>query len=446
MNIDIQKRLFRTFLFGFVLTTIFAVFCLLINKPSVIYASTQTKTAVLNNVKIAFDDKESITIQAYNIDGYNYIRARDITNGLDMKVEALTEGAVGIRIFPDNPAINPSKLENLTTQSINVQVMEGELAYMNKRYPIQCFNYADRYYFKVADIGAATETRLEEVIAQTKGYAEGGVKKGPAHDNFYSINVSWSQSSETISISRKTTDLWSVFRDAGGNSAPAANAPVVFDPSKSTLPAAVVKEMEAMANGTWKPIEPEFRKQAPLKSPPKAGTRLANILIDDSISPYNADGSINEDNIQPLYKYNALLTNFGQCAWYAEGRFSEITGVDGRNNKYWAGTGSVSGWLDNVKNNDCPDVIAVTDKYDVKEQSIAVFNGHVAIVEYVERDNNGNPIKIYVTEANTNRAIMPELTAGKYHHEYDGLVKVFDYDTFVNKKGDGSLKGYIIAK
>ena len=116
-----------------------------------IYASalSVTKTATLNNVKISFDGKEPVIIQAYNIDGYNYIRARDITNGLDMKVEALTEGAVGIRIFPEQAAVSASDLEKLSAKTINVQVVEGELAYMNKRYPIQCFNYADRYYFKV---------------------------------------------------------------------------------------------------------------------------------------------------------------------------------------------------------------------------------------------------------------------------------------------------------
>jgi len=440
-----KKNIIKTLVIGLALVATMAVGITASSTPSVVYAAESvSKTATLNNVKISFDDKEPVIIQAYNIDGYNYIRARDVTNGLDMKVEALTEGATGIRIFPEQAAISASDLEYLSAKTINVQVVEGELAYMNKRYPIQCFNYADRYYFKVADIGSASQTRLGEVIAQAQRYATGGVKQSPPEDNFISIDVNWNATDETVSITRKTTDLWPVFLAAGGSTT-GTKAPIVLDPSTSTLPTAVVKEMEAMMNGTWKPIEPDFKRQVPLKSPPEVGTRLANILVDKNISPYNADGSINEDNIQPFYKYNSLLSNFGQCAWYAEARFSEVTGVDSRNNKYWSGTGNVSGWLDNVKNNDCPDVIAIHDKYDIREQSIAVMNGHVLFVEYVERDSNGKPLKVYVTEANANRAIKPELKAGIYHPEYDCLVKVFEWETFL-KYSDGSIKGYIIAK
>ena len=46
-----------------------------------------TKHAILNEARIRFNEGSVQTIQCYNIDGSNYVRAREITNRLDMEME-----------------------------------------------------------------------------------------------------------------------------------------------------------------------------------------------------------------------------------------------------------------------------------------------------------------------------------------------------------------------
>ena len=150
-----KKKLTRIFVLGTLLLSTAVTNIIPASLTAhIAYAADQgiSKTATLNNAKVSFNGQEPVTVQAYLIDGYNYIRARDITNGLDMKVEPLGDGAVGIRIFPDMPAESNSRLEALTVHTIHVPVETGELAYLNKRNPGQCFHYADRHYFKVDDI------------------------------------------------------------------------------------------------------------------------------------------------------------------------------------------------------------------------------------------------------------------------------------------------------
>ena len=61
----------------------------------------QTKTATLNNAQVRFNGGEVQTLQCYNIDGYNYVRARDITNHLNMAVYSIESGEAGA--FLQNP-------------------------------------------------------------------------------------------------------------------------------------------------------------------------------------------------------------------------------------------------------------------------------------------------------------------------------------------------------
>lgn len=44
-------------------------------------------------------------------------------------------------------------------------------------------------------------------------------------------------------------------------------------------------------------------RQTLLTSDPEVGSQLAKILIDETINPYNNDGTINRDNFTPAYKY-----------------------------------------------------------------------------------------------------------------------------------------------
>ena len=78
------------------------------------------------------------------------------------------------------------------------------------------------------------------------------------------------------------------------------------------------------------------------------------------------------------------------------------------------------------------------DFEDVKPRSMAVWAGHVAFIEWVDYDTNGNPTNIYVTEANVG-------SHGTYIHGYDALVKKFTLEEFKNKSQKEFL-GYVISK
>ena len=81
-------------------------------------------------------------------------------------------------------------------------------------------------------------------------------------------------------------------------------------------------------------------------------------------------------------------------------------------------------------------------------QSVAVFKpiedsedkpGHVCFVEYVEYDNNGNPLNIYYTDANG----AGDLRKNEFDDGYDGTVKVKSFESFENT-GKLKLIGFIV--
>ncbi len=50
-----------------------------------VFGATGVKTAVLNDARISFNGGTPQPIQCYMMAGYNYIRARDVTNNLNMR-------------------------------------------------------------------------------------------------------------------------------------------------------------------------------------------------------------------------------------------------------------------------------------------------------------------------------------------------------------------------
>lgn len=173
----------------------------------------------------------------------------------------------------------------------------------------------------------------------------------------------------------------------------------------------------------------EKRKQAvPLDEAPEVGTVLADIQQEDENG---------EMQFTKPYHWCAV----GQCTWYANGRFCEVTGIR------LPLLGNAKEWLENAWYSD--DVRAVTDLSDVPEQAIAVYvprtddslPGHVCFIEYVERDRDGNPLYIYYTDANG----KIDKGRNEYTPGYDGAVIKEDFETFKGSK-DLELAGYITAK
>ncbi len=192
----------------------------------------------------------------------------------------------------------------------------------------------------------------------------------------------------------------------------------------------IVPYEELMSNAEAE--NPERETIPPLTEAPEVGTTLGKILKDGDNLDLRDSSSYTE-----AYRYGTI----GQCVWYAEGRFLEVHGIS---MPFFLGP--IKDWIDNSTNYDT--IKSITDLTDVPEQSIAVFKpangfedwpGHVEFVEYVERDESGNPIKVYFTDANG----TGDLNKGIFDPGYDGVVKEKTYDEFINQYGV-ELIGYIV--
>ena len=72
-----------------------------------VYAASDTSNATLNNAQVRFNNGEIQTIQCYNINGYNFVRIRDIMNHLYMAVYEIQNDNKGVVVDPyDIPTSN----------------------------------------------------------------------------------------------------------------------------------------------------------------------------------------------------------------------------------------------------------------------------------------------------------------------------------------------------
>lgn len=175
------------------------------------------------------------------------------------------------------------------------------------------------------------------------------------------------------------------------------------------------------------PTEPLFQTIPPLTEAPEVGAVLANIQQRDE----NGEMQFTK----PYQSYG-----FGQCTWYAGGRFYEVHGIN------LPIYGKAKTWIDKSRWGD--NVQVITDISTVPEQSVAIYApkydeslaGHVCFIEYVERDTDGTPLNIYYTDANGKH----DTEKNVYTPDCDGAVVKEDFETF---KGSKHLKliGYITA-
>lgn len=168
---------------------------------------------------------------------------------------------------------------------------------------------------------------------------------------------------------------------------------------------------------------------------PVVGDTPGNILKDPNDTNYLGSGKYTN-----AYMYGSI----GQCAWYAKGRFCEVHGINLYLNDY--DFGSYKEHLTNVEKYD--DLKAITDVNNIQGNTIAIFIpkdsreiGHMVYVEYVERDSNGKPINVYITETNGPNT----LNRGQFDPGYDGVVQKMTFEDFKNRSQVNELAGYIAA-
>lgn len=388
-----------------------------------VYGASDTKTATLNNAQVRFNNGKVQTIQCYNIEGFNFVRARDITNNLDMAVSAIQNGDTGIMVHPYMAPTSTATPEKLTQQTAKVKVVEGNLIYDGWVSKAECFLLNGRYYFKLADFANAANTQLDVALETVEFEAKGEYAKAPYMDEHYGITVTWNNDTKVIDVNREVTDLVQFFNDIRGGKTPTVKPDKEETVNKEEKEPVVEKEDKFEATGV-------------LTSAPKEGKILANILKDEDAGAYLADDSINWDNLTgPYLKYGQMYPyNFGQCTWYAMSRLVETTGVNLDKNIFW-GNG-MEKYVSTAESSKCPDLTGTTDKYDIEAGCMAVFKGHALIVEWVDFDDEGNPETVYFTEANTQHN-------GTYYPDKDGKVQVMDFDDFIVRQ---SFVGYVIVK
>lgn len=369
-----------------------------------------TKTATLNNAQVRFNGGAVQTLQCYNIDGYNYVRARDITNNLNMALYPIQSGGTGVMVDTLNQPTSKATPEKLTQKTAQVQMQTGNLIYDGMPSEAECFLLNGRYYFKLADFQKAAEYQKSVAIDTVEIESKAMIATEPYQDTFYSIAVEWNADSKVIDVKRTETDLWAVFNNIRG--------------SKAETKKTEVKTKTSVVENT--------KGTGVLKAAPKEGEILANILIDKSKGAYLENGKPNWDNMTDAYTHYSLV---GQCTWYAYGRFLEVHGLDFRKNTF-GNSKTYLGWITNAQNDKYPDVDGTTDPKKIEAGCIAMFEGHALFVEWVDYDSDGEPVKVYFTEGNNGHD-------GVYRPEQDGKVKVMDFDDFIERQ---PFVGYVLAK
>ena len=368
-------------------------------------------TANRNELNVCVSDK-TVKIVAYNIDGYNYFRVADLCKALDMKVSFETNpyGQSYIKIISNEPF--EGTLENSTVE-VKVMIKLNTITVFFDSWSLDanCFNLDGRIYIKLADIVTAANSNNEIKLSSTQKQAEDGVGEYvDTRPTLYDLKADFNSTTNTITLTKTEIDYQKLYEDLYAQYQ--GKSPTACDKSTPPVPAATA--------------------QPRLTSAPEVGTILAKILKDPSKPAYidnivgNGDSThVNWENYTAPYASGLV----GECTWYAMGRFEETTGVI-----YPYSSGIYN--LAEVAKNEHLQVIYEPDK--IVARSIAVFGGvHVLFVEFIERDEQGNPTYIYFTESNTRHD-------GIFRPNEDGKVQKLQFSDFINRQS--TYKGCIAAK
>ena len=390
-------------------------------------ATTGAKTARLNNATVSFNGVEKI-VQCYNIDNYNYVRIRDVAAPFDICVQAMVyEGKqMGVKFLSYMPYEGNETLETLTEKSINVTVKLENLYYDGISTEVESFYYKGRNYYKLADIALACDNSLE--LAKALAIRNGNYVAGELHsyDLFKVVSVKWNPDTHIIECNSKLFDLTQLAKDtrviALSSSAPNDN---------STLQQEIAERYPAILFEL--PTKVFLHEPMPMMTePPQDGVVLARVLKDPSKGAFwNGDSKQGRlvSNIYDDYLTSGLL---GECTWYGFGRFAEVNGINLK-----ALPNSLIYEPEQMAKGSDQLLTFTVDFLSAPPRSIIVWNGHVAFIEYVERDAAGKITAVYISEANVG-------TGGVYTYEQDGMVRKHTYEQFMNR-AQGFI-GYISLK
>ena len=181
-----------------------------------IVSAASTKNAILSSAKISFNGGEAMAVQTYNIEGYNYIRVRDITDELGMQVEPIENGLeTGIMITTWIDSNSRGKLEKLTQESIEAEVFTAMIYYNGIGTEANMFVLGDRFFFRLIDIQKASDNNYDANAKLNAIKAKGNIAvKGV--DETICVKVSWDKSTETVKINTTQTNFRQQFNELRG--------------------------------------------------------------------------------------------------------------------------------------------------------------------------------------------------------------------------------------
>ena len=389
-------------------------------------AASVAKTAKLHNVKVTINGIEK-TIQCYNIDDYNYVRIRDVAAPLDMYVEAMAyEGTqTGVKILSYKNYEGSPTMEHLTEQSISVAITKENLYYDGIPTEVERFNYGNHNYYKLADIAKACEnslTLLQEAAIRDGNYINGTLR---TYDLFRTITVKWNPETHIVECNSSLVDLAEIAKETRA---------IALSGSTSADNGTEQDRMNELFTPRFLEINSIIhlhKPMPPMTSPPEDGEILAKILIDPARGAYwNGDSTKGwlGSNITDSYLTNG---SFGECTWYAIGRFAEVNGIN-----LMAIHPNIYEPREMATKSE--QLLSFSPNYlSAPPRSVMVWKGHIAFLEYVERDTNGTITAVYISEANAG-------TGGVYTYEQDGMVHKHTYAQFMDRAKD--FIGYISLK
>jgi hypothetical protein len=167
-----------------------------------------------------------------------------------------------------------------------------------------------------------------------------------------------------------------------------------------------------------------------MTSAPETGSIPAKIMLPGKTDITKADSY-----------YEPYKTGVGNgCNWYSFGRFYETYG--------WKNPVSYNGgkaYLDKVEQSGSASVKAERDLTKIVSGCIAIYSnsvsGHAVFVEYVERDEKGNPSYVYYTECKNSDK------SGDHKPGKDGKVVKVTFERFKkSSSGTKDLMGYVTPK
>ena len=253
------------------LASVVLLIILTIGAAGNVFAATGTGAAVkatLNDMKVSYNNGATGIIQTYMVQDYNYVRVREVVAPVNYSISPCGAPEVGVMIDSEYPYVDAGPMEALAVKNLTVTLQTGTIYYNGKPHEASCFLYGDRYYFKLADIQAASDATLASQVDAVKRSATVKSLTKPIYTSFKGFTVRWDAATDVVHIGTPETDLIAIFNAEGSGSK------VTPAPTPASPPAA----------------SPTVTPQPPLTEPPTVGSTLAKILIDPSLGAYGPDG------------------------------------------------------------------------------------------------------------------------------------------------------------